>query len=72
MTPTVISSIWHTRNFDQRSVPALANVHAQTIGSFEESNRMYAIPAGTATQGEPFEKENLPGPRKLFLIPRAL
>lgn len=25
---------------------------------------MYAIPAETATQGEPFQKENLPGPGK--------
>ncbi|KAF2163364.1 hypothetical protein M409DRAFT_57644 [Zasmidium cellare ATCC 36951] len=38
---------------------------AETIKSFEESNRMYAIPAETASQGQPFEKENLPGPDAL-------
>ena len=34
----------------------------ETIKSFEESNRMYAIPAETASQGQPFQTENLPGP----------
>lgn len=29
---------------------------------------MYAIPAETATQGQPFEKENLPGPGKLPFV----
>ncbi|EMC94016.1 hypothetical protein BAUCODRAFT_74759 [Baudoinia panamericana UAMH 10762] len=38
---------------------------AETIRSFEESNRMYAIPAETASQGQPFQKENLPGPEAL-------
>ncbi|CAK4034959.1 related to phospholipase a-2-activating [Lecanosticta acicola] len=38
---------------------------AETIQNFEESNRMYAIPAETASQGEPFQKENLPGPDAL-------
>ncbi|KAK5170574.1 WD repeat protein Lub1 [Saxophila tyrrhenica] len=37
----------------------------ETIKSFEESNRMYAIPAETASQGLPFQKENLPGPEAL-------
>lgn len=37
----------------------------ESIKSFEESNRMYAIPAETASQGMPFEKENLPGPDAL-------
>jgi phospholipase A-2-activating protein len=36
----------------------------QTLNSFEESIRMYAIPAETASQNMPFEKENLPGPGK--------
>lgn len=53
-----------TRKTDRKFMVALANVYAQTIASFEESNRMYAIPAETATQGEPFQKENLPGPGK--------
>jgi len=35
------------------------------IQAFEESNQMYAIPAETAAQGQPFEKENLPGPEAL-------
>jgi phospholipase A-2-activating protein len=34
----------------------------QTLKEFDERNRMYAIPAETATQGQPFEKEDLPGP----------
>ncbi|SMY23115.1 unnamed protein product [Zymoseptoria tritici ST99CH_1A5] len=38
---------------------------AETVASFEESNRMYAIPAETASQGQPFQKENLPGPEAL-------
>ena len=38
---------------------------AETLKNFEESNRMYAIPAETASQGEPFQKENLPGPDAL-------
>ena len=29
---------------------------------------MYAIPAETATQGEPFQKENLPGPGKCAIL----
>lgn len=37
----------------------------EDVRQFEESNRMYAIPAETATQGQPFEKENLPGPEAL-------
>lgn len=37
----------------------------EAITAFEESNRMYAIPAETAAQGQPFEKENLPGPDAL-------
>lgn len=39
--------------------------NAEAIQSFEDSNRMYAIPAETASQGQPFEKENLPGPDAL-------
>ena len=27
---------------------------------------MYAIPADTASQGQPFQKENLPGPGKFY------
>ncbi|KAK4561421.1 WD repeat protein Lub1 [Recurvomyces mirabilis] len=38
---------------------------AETIRNFTESNRMYAIPAETASQGQPFQKENLPGPEAL-------
>ncbi|KAK3117887.1 WD repeat protein Lub1 [Teratosphaeriaceae sp. CCFEE 6253] len=38
---------------------------AETIRSFDETNRMYAIPAETASQGQPFQKENLPGPEAL-------
>ncbi|KAF2485090.1 WD40-repeat-containing domain protein [Neohortaea acidophila] len=38
---------------------------AGTIAAFDETNRMYAIPAETASQGEPFQKENLPGPEAL-------
>lgn len=38
---------------------------AEAIKSFEESNKMYAIPAETASQNMPFEKENLPGPEAL-------
>ncbi|KAK4544713.1 hypothetical protein LTR36_003962 [Oleoguttula mirabilis] len=38
---------------------------AETVRSFEESNKMYAIPAETASQGQPFQKENLPGPEAL-------
>ncbi|KAK4624836.1 Phospholipase A-2-activating protein [Fulvia fulva] len=38
---------------------------AEAVQQFEESNRMYAIPQETAAQGEPFEKENLPGPDAL-------
>ena len=34
----------------------------QVIKSFEESIRMYAIPAETASQNMPFKKEDLPGP----------
>lgn len=49
----------------------LANAYAQTIASFEESNRMYAIPAETAAQGEPFQKENLPGPGKWSISSRT-
>lgn len=41
---------------------------SQTIKAFEESNRMYAIPAETASQGQPFEKENLPGPGTCYLV----
>lgn len=41
-----------------------ADMFPQTVASFEESNRMYAIPAETASQGQPFQKENLPGPGK--------
>lgn len=37
----------------------------ESVAAFEESNRMYAIPAETASQGEPFQKENLPGPEAL-------
>ncbi|KAK5123683.1 hypothetical protein LTR85_002319 [Meristemomyces frigidus] len=37
----------------------------ETVRSFEESNKMYAIPAETASQGQPFQKENLPGPEAL-------
>ncbi|EME84697.1 uncharacterized protein MYCFIDRAFT_33335 [Pseudocercospora fijiensis CIRAD86] len=37
----------------------------ETLSSFQESNRMYAIPAETASQGQPFNKENLPGPGAL-------
>ncbi|KXS99498.1 hypothetical protein AC578_3760 [Pseudocercospora eumusae] len=37
----------------------------ETLRAFEESNRMYAIPAETASQGQPFNKENLPGPGAL-------
>lgn len=45
------------------------NVHMltrlrQTVQAFEESNKIYAIPAETASQGQPFQKENLPGPGK--------
>ena len=29
---------------------------------------MYAIPAETATQGEPFQKENLPGPGECAIL----
>ena len=54
----------HNRSVNRRFVRTLANVYAQTIAAFEESNRMYAIPAETAAQGEPFQKENLPGPGK--------
>ncbi|KAK5720598.1 WD repeat protein Lub1 [Elasticomyces elasticus] len=38
---------------------------AETIRNFDETNRMYAIPAETASQGQPFQKENLPGPEAL-------
>ncbi|RMY45821.1 hypothetical protein D0865_09675 [Hortaea werneckii] len=38
---------------------------AEAVQSFEESNKMYAIPAETASQGQPFQKENLPGPDAL-------
>ena len=38
---------------------------AETVNNFEDSNRMYAIPAETASQGQPFQKENLPGPDAL-------
>ncbi|KAK5135599.1 hypothetical protein LTR08_005079 [Meristemomyces frigidus] len=38
---------------------------AETLHSFEERNKMYAIPAETASQGQPFQKENLPGPEAL-------
>ena len=38
---------------------------SETIAAFDELNRMYAIPAETATQGQPFQKENLPGPEAL-------
>ncbi|QIW95217.1 hypothetical protein AMS68_000735 [Peltaster fructicola] len=38
---------------------------ADVVSSFEESNKMYAIPVETASQGAPFEKENLPGPEAL-------
>ncbi|KAK0294710.1 WD repeat protein Lub1 [Friedmanniomyces endolithicus] len=38
---------------------------AETIQSFDETNRMYAIPAETASQGQPFQKENLPEPDAL-------
>ncbi|GIZ45716.1 hypothetical protein CKM354_000887100 [Cercospora kikuchii] len=38
---------------------------AETIAKFDETNRMYAIPAETAAQGQPFQKENLPGPEAL-------
>ncbi|KAK3719923.1 WD repeat protein Lub1 [Vermiconidia calcicola] len=37
----------------------------ESIAEFEERNRMYAIPAETASQGQPFQKENLPGPDAL-------
>lgn len=40
-------------------------MYLQTLKSFDDSNRMYAIPAETASQGQPFQKENLPGPGKL-------
>ena len=39
-----------------------ANSNPQTIKSFDESIRMYAIPAETASQNMPFKKEDLPGP----------
>ena len=39
---------------------------SQAIIAFDETNRMYAIPAETASQGQPFQKENLPGPGKSF------
>jgi phospholipase A-2-activating protein len=39
----------------------------ETLKEFDERNRMYAIPAETATQGQPFEKENLPGPGKCII-----
>lgn len=38
---------------------------AESVANFEESNRMYAIPEQTASQGMPFQKENLPGPEAL-------
>ncbi|KAI5361840.1 Putative armadillo-like helical, PUL domain, PLAA family ubiquitin binding domain-containing protein [Septoria linicola] len=38
---------------------------AETLQEFDERNRMYAIPAETAAQGQPFQKENLPGPDAL-------
>jgi len=41
-----------------------ANDERQTIKSFDESIRMYAIPAETASQNMPFKKEELPGPGK--------
>lgn len=41
---------------------------SQTVKSFEESIRMYAIPAETASQNMPFEKENLPGPGKYLKL----
>lgn len=37
----------------------------ETVRAFDETNRMYAIPAETASQGQPFQKENLPGPEAL-------
>ena len=43
-----------------------ANMCLQAVQSFEESNKMYAIPAETASQGQPFQKENLPGPGKFY------
>ncbi len=64
MTCKSIFVQWKGENINRRLAVSLANVHAQTIASFEESNRMYAIPAETAVQGEPFQKENLPGPGK--------
>ncbi|KAF2768377.1 PFU-domain-containing protein [Teratosphaeria nubilosa] len=39
--------------------------NAETLKAFDEQNRMYAIPVETATQGQPFQKENLPGPDAL-------
>lgn len=44
----------------------------QTIKSFEESIRMYAIPAETASQNMPFQKEDLPGPGTSPLLNTAL
>lgn len=38
---------------------------AETLRSFDEANRQYAIPAETASQDQPFQKENLPGPEAL-------
>lgn len=44
----------------------MANISADTVqqslAAFDESNQMYAIPAETVSQDQPFQKENLPGP----------
>jgi len=47
---------------------ALLTQTSQTIKSFEESIRMYAIPAETASQNMPFKKEDLPGPGELSFL----
>ncbi|KAF2858023.1 PFU-domain-containing protein [Piedraia hortae CBS 480.64] len=38
---------------------------AKTLATFEESNKSFAIPAETASQGLPFNVEDLPGPAAL-------
>lgn len=38
---------------------------AEAIKDLEDTNKMYAIPAETASQDMPFQKENLPGPEAL-------
>ena len=55
------------RQISEDTEKSKANFHPQTIKSFDESIRMYAIPAETASQNMPFKKEDLPGPGKLIL-----